>query len=54
MNFKKKVVVGAIALVSGIVLGFAARRFKVDADPIVEQIDAILPQSQCGQLLVDL
>lgn len=41
--------VGAIALVSGIVLGFAARRFKVDADPIVEQIDAILPQSQCGQ-----
>ncbi|AOV96928.1 electron transport complex subunit RsxB [Edwardsiella hoshinae] len=41
--------VSAIALISGLILGFAARRFQVEADPIVERIDALLPQSQCGQ-----
>lgn len=42
----------SIAILAGIFgafLGFAAIRFKVEADPIVEQIDAILPQTQCGQ-----
>ncbi|UCQ29270.1 electron transport complex subunit RsxB [Edwardsiella tarda] len=43
------VAVSAIALLSGLILGFAARRFQVEADPIVERIDALLPQSQCGQ-----
>ncbi len=38
-----------LALVSGVLLGFAARRFAVDADPIVEKVEALLPQSQCGQ-----
>ena len=33
----------------GILLGFAAVRFKVEGDPIVDKIDAILPQTQCGQ-----
>lgn len=33
----------------GAVLGFAAVKFKVEGDPIVEQIDALLPQTQCGQ-----
>ncbi|WP_039907889.1 RnfABCDGE type electron transport complex subunit B, partial [Candidatus Regiella insecticola] len=42
-------VLSTLALVCGIVLGFAARRFRVEQDPIVEQIDQILPQSQCGQ-----
>ncbi|MCE0555554.1 MULTISPECIES: electron transport complex subunit RsxB [unclassified Motilimonas] len=40
---------GLLALVSGLILGYAAIRFKVKSDPIVEQIDAILPQTQCGQ-----
>jgi electron transport complex protein RnfB len=35
--------------VFGAILGFAAVQFKVDADPIVDQIDALLPQTQCGQ-----
>ncbi|CCP07170.1 Electron transport complex protein rnfB [Erwinia amylovora MR1] len=35
--------------VFGGLLGYASRRFAVEEDPIVEQIDAILPQSQCGQ-----
>jgi len=38
-----------LAIVFGGLLGFAAVRFKVEADPIVDQIDALLPQTQCGQ-----
>jgi Na+-translocating ferredoxin:NAD+ oxidoreductase RNF subunit RnfB len=37
------------AIVLGAALGFAAVRFKVEGDPLVEKIDAILPQTQCGQ-----
>ncbi|HJS16542.1 MULTISPECIES: electron transport complex subunit RsxB [Rheinheimera] len=40
---------GILALIFGAVLGYAAIRFKVDSDPLVEQIDEILPQTQCGQ-----
>ncbi|MBY3788582.1 electron transport complex subunit RsxB [Photobacterium carnosum] len=43
------IVIAVLAAIFGIVLGFASVRFKVEADPIVEQIDAILPQTQCGQ-----
>ncbi|MDA9557808.1 electron transport complex subunit RsxB [Vibrio sp.] len=38
-----------LAAIFGSLLGFASIRFKVEADPIVEQIDEILPQTQCGQ-----
>ena len=38
-----------LALVFGAILGWASEKFKVEGDPIVEQIDAILPQTQCGQ-----
>jgi electron transport complex protein RnfB len=38
-----------LALILGLVLGFAAIRFKVEGDPIADQIDKILPQTQCGQ-----
>jgi len=42
-------VMTGIALVLGAVLGFASIKFKVEGDPLVEKIDAILPQTQCGQ-----
>ena len=42
-------VMSGIALVLGAVLGFAAIKFKVEGNPLVDQIDAILPQTQCGQ-----
>ncbi|MBV4366595.1 electron transport complex subunit RsxB [Erwinia sp. BNK-24-b] len=42
-------VLSVLGLIFGGLLGYASRRFKVEEDPIVEQIDAILPQSQCGQ-----
>lgn len=38
-----------LALVFGLLLGYAAIRFKVEGDPLVDQIDAVLPQTQCGQ-----
>ena len=37
------------AVVLGAALGFASIKFKVEGDPLVDQIDAILPQTQCGQ-----
>lgn len=43
------IALGGLALVFGAILGFAAVRFKVEGDPIVDQIDELLPQTQCGQ-----
>ncbi|MHB1677072.1 MAG: electron transport complex subunit RsxB [Sulfuriferula sp.] len=42
-------VMSGLAVLLGAALGFAAVKFKVKEDPMVEQIDAILPQTQCGQ-----
>ncbi|PWC12675.1 electron transport complex subunit RsxB [Brenneria roseae subsp. americana] len=39
----------SLALCFGLVLGYASRRFQVEGDPMVEQVEAMLPQSQCGQ-----
>ncbi|MDG9671761.1 electron transport complex subunit RsxB [Hahella sp. CR1] len=39
----------ALALTFGAVLGFASVKFKVEGNPIVDQIDGLLPQTQCGQ-----
>ncbi|EIJ41256.1 electron transport complex, RnfABCDGE type, B subunit [Beggiatoa alba B18LD] len=38
-----------LGFVLGIGLGYAARIFKVEKNPIVEEILAILPNSNCGQ-----
>ena len=38
-----------LSLVFGALLGFAAIHFRVDEDPLVDQIDNIMPQTQCGQ-----
>jgi len=38
-----------LALVFGLLLGYAAVRFKVEGNPMTEQIDKVLPQTQCGQ-----
>ncbi|MGV6989103.1 electron transport complex subunit RsxB [Testudinibacter sp. P80/BLE/0925] len=43
------ILIALLALVCGAILGFSSVKLKVESDPIVEQIDAILPQSQCGQ-----
>jgi electron transport complex protein RnfB len=38
-----------LALAFGALLGFAALFFRVEGNPIVEQINELLPQTQCGQ-----
>ena len=38
-----------LGLLFGLGLGWAANRFRVEEDPVVEKIDALLPQTQCGQ-----
>ncbi len=42
-------VLTALGMVFGLGLGWAAIRFRVKSDPVVERIDALLPQTQCGQ-----
>lgn len=42
-------VMAGLALLIGATLGYAALKFKVEGDPLVDKIDAILPQTQCGQ-----
>jgi electron transport complex protein RnfB len=39
----------ALSLIFGLILGYSAIRFRVEGDPIADQIDALLPQTQCGQ-----
>ncbi|SFV67863.1 Electron transport complex protein RnfB [hydrothermal vent metagenome] len=38
-----------LSFILGIVLVFSAKYFKVDGNPMVDKINAILPQTQCGQ-----
>lgn len=39
----------ALGLVFGALLGYASVRFKVEGNPLAEQINHLLPQTQCGQ-----
>ncbi|MGV6859015.1 MAG: electron transport complex subunit RsxB [bacterium] len=41
--------ISLLAALLGLVLGYASVKFHVDGDPIADQIDALLPQTQCGQ-----
>ena len=43
------IALATLGLSFGAILGFGAVKFAVEGDPIVEQINAILPQTQCGQ-----
>ncbi|QNV05693.1 electron transport complex subunit RsxB [Shewanella algae] len=43
------ILLSLLALVFGVLLGFAAEKFKVQGNPIVDQVEALLPQTQCGQ-----
>jgi len=38
-----------LGVIFGLGLGWAAMHFRVRSDPVVERIDALLPQTQCGQ-----
>ena len=43
------ITLSVMALIFGSILGFAAQFFKVTGNPIVDQVDNLLPQTQCGQ-----
>lgn len=38
-----------LALAIGLVLGWAARRFRTDGNPAIDRINDLLPQTQCAQ-----
>src|SRR5699024_4713589 len=38
-----------LAVFCGLLLRYASIHFKVEDDPMVDQIDSLLPQTQCGQ-----
>ena len=42
-------VLTGLAAIFGLILGYASVRFKIEGDPIVDKIDSLLPQTQCGQ-----
>jgi electron transport complex protein RnfB len=39
----------ALAVIFGLLLGYSAVRFQIEGDPVADQIDSLLPQTQCGQ-----
>ena len=39
----------ALGLFFGALLGFAAVKFKTEGNPLADQINQVLPQTQCGQ-----
>lgn len=43
------IILSVLVAIFGLILGYFAIRYKVDGNPLVDQIDAILPQTQCGQ-----
>jgi electron transport complex protein RnfB len=43
------VTITGIALVAGLLLGFAARRLPGSKEPLIEQVNDCLPQTQCAQ-----
>lgn len=43
------IIFSTLALVIGLILAFSKQQFKVEGNPMVEKINALLPQTQCGQ-----
>lgn len=41
--------IAGLATAFGLLLGYSAIHFAVEGDPIADQVDALLPQTQCGQ-----
>ncbi len=42
-------IISLLALAGGALLGYASIKYQVEGDPLVDQINAKLPQTQCGQ-----
>ncbi|BAF61277.1 electron transport complex protein RnfB [Candidatus Vesicomyidisocius calyptogenae] len=47
--FDSVLIFSVFTLILGLILGYAGVKFKLKDNPLVNQIDTILPQIQCGQ-----
>lgn len=47
--FAAVIVLLVLCALFGALLGFASIKFAVEGNPLVDQINAVLPQTQCGQ-----
>ncbi len=43
------VIITLLALAFGLLLAWAAGRFRVEGNPVAEKLNQLLPQTQCGQ-----
>ncbi len=43
------ITITVIALLAGVALSYASSRLPADRDPLVEQVNQLLPQTQCAQ-----
>jgi electron transport complex protein RnfB len=43
------IIIALVSLIFGLVVMWVSKKFKVEGNPIVDEINAILPQTQCGQ-----
>jgi len=43
------IILAIISVFFGLLLGYTSVKFHVEGDPVVDKIDALLPQTQCGQ-----
>lgn len=42
-------IMAGLAIVLGAILGYASLKYKVEGNPLIEKVEAILPNTQCGQ-----
>jgi len=40
---------GIMASLFGLLLGYSSIRFRIEGDPLIDKVDSLLPQTQCGQ-----
>ncbi|MGB0867948.1 MAG: electron transport complex subunit RsxB [Granulosicoccaceae bacterium] len=43
------IVFAVLCALAGLLLWFASRKFAVEGNPLVDEIEAVLPQTQCAQ-----
>lgn len=43
------IIIALLSLIFGLIVMWVSKKFKVEGNPIVDEINAILPQTQCGQ-----
>ena len=47
--FSAIIILTLLGLALGLSLGIAAKYLKVESDPLIERVEALMPGSQCGQ-----